>query len=67
MLDKIREARLRWFKHVHRRHGEYIKHNMLNMELPGSRERGRPQRMFINEVMEDMQRVVVTEEDVGIG
>lgn len=37
------------------------------MELPGRRERGRLQRRFIDEVMEDMQRVGVIEEDDGIG
>lgn len=24
VMDKIREAMLRWFKHVQRRHGEYL-------------------------------------------
>ncbi|KAK3518494.1 hypothetical protein QTP70_001487 [Hemibagrus guttatus] len=42
--DKVREARLRWFGHVQRRKSEYIGRRMLDMELPGRRQRGRPKR-----------------------
>ncbi|KAK3568622.1 hypothetical protein QTP86_010800 [Hemibagrus guttatus] len=44
--DKVREARLRWFGHVQRRESEYIGRRMLDMELPGRRQRGRPKRSF---------------------
>ena len=36
---------------------------MLRMELPGKRKRGRPKRMFMDVVKEDMTEVEVTEED----
>ncbi|KAK3542922.1 hypothetical protein QTP70_006548 [Hemibagrus guttatus] len=42
--DKVREARLRWFGPVQRRESEYIGRRMLDMELPGRRQRGRPKR-----------------------
>ncbi|KAK3562891.1 hypothetical protein QTP86_011127 [Hemibagrus guttatus] len=42
--DKVREARLRWFGHVQRRESEYIGRRMLDMELSGRRQRGRPKR-----------------------
>ncbi|KAK3555243.1 hypothetical protein QTP86_010532 [Hemibagrus guttatus] len=42
--DKVRETRLRWFGHVQRRESEYIGRIMLDMELPGRRQRGRPKR-----------------------
>ncbi|KAK3550945.1 hypothetical protein QTP70_010120 [Hemibagrus guttatus] len=44
--DKVSEARLRWFGHVQRRESEYIGRRMLDMELPGRRQRGRPKRRF---------------------
>ncbi|KAK3524837.1 hypothetical protein QTP86_007578 [Hemibagrus guttatus] len=37
--DKVREARLRWFGHVQRRVSEYIGRRMLDMELPGRRQK----------------------------
>ncbi|KAK3521729.1 hypothetical protein QTP70_015847, partial [Hemibagrus guttatus] len=40
--DKVRESRLRWFGHVQRRESEYIGRRMLDMDLPGRRQRGRP-------------------------
>ncbi|KAK3515161.1 hypothetical protein QTP70_008184 [Hemibagrus guttatus] len=42
--DKVRETRLRWFGHVQKRMSEYIGRRMLDMELPGRRQRGRPKR-----------------------
>ncbi|KAK2902094.1 hypothetical protein Q8A73_011840 [Channa argus] len=48
--DKVREARLRWFGHVQRRHCEYIGRRMLRLELPGRRSRGRPKRRFMDVV-----------------
>ncbi|KAK3544134.1 hypothetical protein QTP86_002802, partial [Hemibagrus guttatus] len=47
--DKVREARLRWFGHVQRRESEYIGRRMLDMELPGRRQRGRPKRRGLSE------------------
>ncbi|KAK3540829.1 hypothetical protein QTP86_002363 [Hemibagrus guttatus] len=44
--DKVREARLRWFGHVQRRESEYIGRRMLDMDLPGRRQRGRPKRSW---------------------
>ena len=36
---------------------------MLRMELPGKRKCGRPKRMFMDVVKEDMAEVEVAEED----
>ena len=46
--DKAREARLRWFGHVQRRDSGDIGRRMLEMELPGRRPRGRPERRFMD-------------------
>ncbi|KAK3530487.1 hypothetical protein QTP86_024399 [Hemibagrus guttatus] len=62
--DKVREARLRWFGHVQRRESEYIGRRMLDMELPGRRQRGRPKRRYMDGINEDMKLVGASVEDV---
>ncbi|KAK3526075.1 hypothetical protein QTP70_014653, partial [Hemibagrus guttatus] len=61
--DKVREARLRWFGHVQRRESEYIGRRMLDMELPGRRQRGRPKRRYMDGINEDMKLVGARVED----
>ncbi|KAK3565958.1 hypothetical protein QTP86_023364 [Hemibagrus guttatus] len=61
--DKLREARLRWFGHVQRRESEYIGRRMLDMELPGRRQRGRPKRRYMDGINEDMKLVGASVED----
>ncbi|KAK3563738.1 hypothetical protein QTP86_034462, partial [Hemibagrus guttatus] len=61
--DKVREARLRWFGHVQRRESEYIGRRMLDMELSGRRQRGRPKRRYMDGINEDMKLVGASVED----
>ncbi|KAK3510965.1 hypothetical protein QTP70_027797 [Hemibagrus guttatus] len=61
--DKVREARLRWFGHVQRREREYIGRIMLDMELPGRRQRGRPKRRYMDGINEEMKLVGASVED----
>ncbi|KAK3564226.1 hypothetical protein QTP86_011199 [Hemibagrus guttatus] len=61
--DKVREARLRWFGHVQRRESEYTGRRMLDMELPGRRQRGRPKRRYMDGINEDMKLVGASVED----
>ncbi|KAK3568967.1 hypothetical protein QTP86_021378, partial [Hemibagrus guttatus] len=61
--DKVRESRLRWFGHVQRRESEYIGRRMLDMELPGRRQRGRPKRRYMDGINEDMMLVGASVED----
>ncbi|KAK3559218.1 hypothetical protein QTP86_005471 [Hemibagrus guttatus] len=61
--DKFREARLRWFGHVQRRDSEYIGRRMLDMGLPGRRQRGRPKRRYMDGINEDMKLVGARVED----
>ncbi|KAK3523754.1 hypothetical protein QTP70_009236 [Hemibagrus guttatus] len=61
--DKVREARLRWFGHVQRRESEYIGRRMLDMGLPGRRQRGRPKRRYMDGINEDMKLVGASVED----
>lgn len=39
----------------------------MKLELPGRRERGRPQRKFMDVTKEDVQRAAATEEKLGRG
>uniref|UniRef100_A0AAR2IIP7 SWI/SNF related, matrix associated, actin dependent regulator of chromatin, subfamily c, member 1a n=1 Tax=Pygocentrus nattereri TaxID=42514 RepID=A0AAR2IIP7_PYGNA len=55
--------RLRWFGHVLRRNSGYIGQRMLEMELPGRRRTGRPQRRFMDVVKVDMEMQLKEEED----
>ena len=61
---KMREGRLRWYRHVMRRDQEYVGRKMMEMELPGKRRRGRPKRRFLDVVKEDMGGVGAKETDV---
>ncbi|KAK3563338.1 hypothetical protein QTP86_021817, partial [Hemibagrus guttatus] len=62
--DKVREARLRWFGHVQRRESEYIGRRMLDMKLPGRRQRGKgPKRRYMDGINEDMKLVGASVED----
>ena len=53
-----------WYGHVRRKDDGYIVKMMLRVELPGKRKRGRPKRMFMDVVKEDMAEVEVREEDI---
>ncbi|KAK3529353.1 hypothetical protein QTP70_029338, partial [Hemibagrus guttatus] len=59
-LKMLREARLRWFGHVQRRESEYIGRRMLDMELPGRRQRGRPKRRRMAQNRTALQRLGIT-------
>ena len=61
---KMREGRLRWYKHVMRRDQEYVGRKIMEMELPGKRKRGRPKRRFLDVVKEDMGKVGAKETDI---
>ena len=54
---KIGEGRLRWYGYVMRRDQEYVGRKIVEMELPGKRRRGRPQRRFLDVVKKDMGEV----------
>ena len=60
----MREGRLRLYGHVIRRDQEYVGRKMMEMELPGTRKRGRPKRRFLDVVKEDMGEVGVKETDI---
>ena len=54
--DKIRNAGLRWYKHVKRREEGYVRKRILEMAVQSRRKRGRPRR-WMDLAREDMERV----------
>lgn len=62
--DKARQAKLRYFEHVHRRYASYNRRKILKMELPGKRKRGGPER-FMGTLREAMHVVGATDKDAG--
>ena len=60
----MRERRLRWYGHVKRRQGDGILGEVMQMEIPGTRPRGRPKKTWIKNIEEDMSQLNLREEDV---
>ena len=63
IVSKLRESRLRWFGHVERREENHVTKRVMNMELPGSRRRGRPKKRWIDCVNEDMRELGLSREE----
>ena len=61
--SKARESRLRWFGHVHRREQESNLRQVMDIEIPGRRPRGRPRGRWRDLVNRDMRELRVVPED----
>ena len=61
--SRARESKLRWFGQVHRREQESNLRQVMDMEIPGRRTRGRPRRRWRNLVDPDMRELRVVPED----
>ena len=64
---KMREGRLRWYGHIMRRHQEYVRRKMMEMELPGKRKTGRPKKRFLDVVKKDIGDVGARRRTLKIG
>ena len=49
--DKLRNARLRWHRHVKKRE-DFVGKRMMEMAVPGRRKRGRPRRRWMDSMRE---------------
>ena len=61
--SKARESRLRWFGHVHLRKQESNLRQVMDLEIPGRRPRGRPRGRWRDLVDGDMRELRVVPED----
>ena len=63
VADKMREARLRWFGHVHRRSIDAPVRRCERLDLGGTRRgRGRPKKYWGEVIRQDMAQLHITED-----
>ncbi|VDP10816.1 unnamed protein product [Heligmosomoides polygyrus] len=55
MVDKMREARLRWYGHVLRGKEDSVRKIGLNFEVIGKRPRGRPKQRLADTLHKDLK------------
>ena len=65
VVEKMREARLRWFGHIWRRDGSDAIKRVMELEVEGQRPRGRPRRRWTDTIREDLRRHNLTGEDAA--
>jgi len=64
ITNKVREARLRWFRHVQRREEEDCVRRILEADVRGQRSRGRQRKRWIDVVKYSMEDLRVDLMDV---
>ncbi len=63
IMEKMREARLRWYGHVVRSEEESIAKRALCLNMEGKRPRGRPKKRWMDRMKEDMKHDNVAPDD----
>nr|GEV20937.1 hypothetical protein [Tanacetum cinerariifolium] len=62
IIDKMREERLRWFRHVRRRPQSALVRRVEAMLVEGSRRRGRPKHRWEDRLKQDMKELLLSED-----
>nr|GEV37345.1 hypothetical protein [Tanacetum cinerariifolium] len=62
IIDKMREGRLRWFRHVWRRPQSTPVKRVRAMLVEGSRRMGRPKRRWVDRLNQDMKELILFED-----
>ena len=65
ITEKMREVRLRWLGHVMRQKEEEPARIAMEMEVKGTRSRGRPKMRWRECIAKDMKRKGVEKEDAA--
>ena len=63
--EHLRQKRLRWFGHIARRDEEVEIKKVFELEIEGQRQRGRPEKQWIDVVEEDMRKRGVVQQNAG--
>ena len=63
IVEKLREARLRWFGHVNRMDDSCVQRGMMLADVTGRRSRGRQKMRWMDNVRHDLQELKLTEDD----
>ena len=63
LLQVLRESRLRWFGHVRRRRGAGELEEVMEMEVTGTRHRGRPNKVSMRIIEKDLSELNLTQDD----
>ncbi len=64
IMEKMREARFRWYGHVVKSEEESIAKRALRLNPEGKPPRGRPKKRWMDRIKEDMKHDNVTPDDV---
>ena len=54
IAKKVQESRLKWYGHILRREDEHVGKRVMVMEVLGKRRRGRPKRMWLDNIRNDL-------------
>ena len=61
---KVQERRFRWNGHVMRREEHYVGRRAMVMKVQGRRKRGRPKRIWLDKVKDDIIENGLSADDV---